>query len=60
MGVSPLRALDEGFAGRYTHIRFPARAKSQKGFLNSYSLHNLRTDFRYLQSLPYQLKRYFR
>jgi len=24
------------------------------------SLHNLRTDFRYLQALPYQLKRYFR
>jgi hypothetical protein len=23
-------------------------------------LHNLRTDFRYLQTLPYQLKRYFR
>ena len=24
------------------------------------SLHNLRTDFRYLRSLPYQLKCYFR
>lgn len=24
------------------------------------SLHNLRTDFRYLRTLPYQLKRYFR
>jgi len=24
------------------------------------SLHNLRTDFRYLRSLPYQLMRYFR